>query len=435
RVPCAYSTPRCGRSCPAGSSASSRAWPRRSAAGRKSITSAATALRSTTPRWRRSPARRRRRSSARRTSSTTCARWAARISRRFCSRCLAASSRSARATSSAGSSTTTTIRASTSTRGASRSAPRSCCARRTNFSGSEAVMNRRWIGRAALVLACVGLARSGNAEWLQPDASYRDSQINLRLALRDTVGHPDDPGRLDSLGIALLRLARLDEAARVFDRVAELSPSDPSARAARGKLALFADQPAVAESLLTGLETNDPDAAADLFSARIRRAEYSAAADTAPLANQEGRRALLTPLSERAPYAITAGPDRAVIPFERGYPVVLVKLKLNGQLVVMAVDTGVSDMLIDDSAARRYKVQPIAGQSVVFWSGSRNAVKNAVVQRLELGGFRVENCPAGILSLGRWSLEANPGAERVAGVIGLNLLRRFSPTIDYDKYK
>jgi hypothetical protein len=288
---------------------------------------------------------------------------------------------------------------------------------------------------AAMVLALLLVAPAARAEWLQPDASYREAQLMLRLAVRDTVGHPNDPARLDSVGVALLRLARLDEAASIFDRVAALDPNDATARAARGKLALFAGQPAVAESLLGGLETNDLQAATDLFSARLRRGEYAAAVEMVTLVNQEGRREMLTRLSQRPPYEIVAGPDRAVVPFARGYPVVLVKVKLNGQLVLMAVDTGTSDLLIDDVAFRRHKVQPVPGQSVVFWSGSRNVVKNGLVQRLELGGYRLENCPAGVINLGRWSLEANPQSERVAGVIGLNLLRRFSPTIDYKGFR
>jgi hypothetical protein len=39
--------------------------------------------------------------------------------------------------------------------------------------------------------------------------------------------------------------------------------------------------------------------------------------------------------------------------------------------------------------------------------------------------------PAGILGLHRYSLEINPQSESIAGVIGINLLRRFTPTIDY----
>ena len=285
------------------------------------------------------------------------------------------------------------------------------------------------------LFANTGLAPMAHAEWLQPDPSYRDAQQELRYATRDTIGHPQDLARLDSVGVALLRLARLEEASRLFERIASIDPGDVTARAARGKLALFAGESARAESLLSGLEANDPLAAADLFAARLRQGKYAAAAGMAGLVNQEGRRELLTRLSERAPYEITAGPERATVQFARSYPVVLVSVKLNGERVLMAIDTGSSDLILDDMAFRHLKIQPVPGQSVVFWSGSRNVMRNALVQRLEIGGFKIENCPAGVMKLGKWSLEVNPQAERVAGVIGLNLLRRFSPTLDFQKLK
>jgi hypothetical protein len=109
----------------------------------------------------------------------------------------------------------------------------------------------------------------------------------------------------------------------------------------------------------------------------------------------------------------------------------LVRVKLNGESMLMALDTGASDLLLDQSAFRRCRVQPVGGRSTTFWCGARLAVSNASVQRLELGGYRIENCPAGVLNLGKWSLDVNPQGERVAGVIGLNLLQRFTPTLDY----
>jgi hypothetical protein len=56
-----------------------------------------------------------------------------------------------------------------------------------------------------------------------------------------------------------------------------------------------------------------------------------------------------------------------------------------------------------------------------------------MVQRLEIGGIRIERAPAGIVSLRRWSIDVNPHSEQVAGIIGLNLLRRFSATLDYQR--
>jgi len=56
-----------------------------------------------------------------------------------------------------------------------------------------------------------------------------------------------------------------------------------------------------------------------------------------------------------------------------------------------------------------------------------------VVPQLELGGLVIRDLPAGVVSLRQWSQQINPRAEPIAGVIGLGLLRRFTPTIDYQK--
>jgi hypothetical protein len=108
-------------------------------------------------------------------------------------------------------------------------------------------------------------------------------------------------------------------------------------------------------------------------------------------------------------------------------------VKLNGQSVLMAIDTGARDVLLDQSVARRCKVRELPGQRIEFWMGSRLAVRNAMVDRLELGGARIARIPAGTLSLRKWSIEIHPHSEQVAGVIGLEMLRRFTPTLDYRK--
>ena len=54
----------------------------------------------------------------------------------------------------------------------------------------------------------------------------------------------------------------------------------------------------------------------------------------------------------------------------------------------MAVDTGVSDLLLDESAFRRLRVQPVGGETTTLWMGTPVAVRCALVQRLEFGGVR-----------------------------------------------
>jgi hypothetical protein len=288
---------------------------------------------------------------------------------------------------------------------------------------------RRLLATLALVLA----ASSAWAEWLQPDASYRDAQVLLRQALRDTLGHGEDPPRLDTLGLALLRLGRADEARVVFARVLAIDPRDAGAAAGLGKLELFADRLGEAESLLRVAAASgaEPGALADLYAAHLRRGDYAAAAELAPKVNEAGRRPMLELMAERAPYRVTAAPEEARLPWTKAYPVPLVRVKLNGRSALMALDTGARDLILDQSFARASQVKLLPEKSLVFWNGSRLTVQNAMAQRLQLGPVTIEDLPAGVAGLRKWSLQVNPQAEPVVGVIGLGLLHVFTPTLDY----
>ena len=277
----------------------------------------------------------------------------------------------------------------------------------------------------ALLLAVPALA-----EWLQPDPSYRDAQFQLRAAIRDTLGQGGNATRLDTLGVALLRLGRFEDAAKIFHRTLELNPGDDAAEGGLGKLALFSGRLAEAESLLAAAG-DEPESRADLYAALLRRGGYARAAEMAEAMGQGGRGELLRLMAERSAYAVEAGPEEGAVGWDRAYPVALVRVRLNGHSVLMALDLGVTDLILDKSAANVCKVQRLASQSSVMWSGARVAVTNAMAQRLEIAGYRVANLPAGVLSLRRWSLEVNPHGETVAGVIGVNFLRRFGATLDW----
>jgi len=285
---------------------------------------------------------------------------------------------------------------------------------------------------AVLALPAV-LAAPVRADWLQPDASFRDAQLALRLAVRDTVGRPVTVANLDSLGAAHLRLGNLDEAQRLFARVLALAPADETAAAGLGKLALFRSEPARAESLLAPLAGRVEGAREDLLAARLRLGRWEAAATLADDAGQPGRAALLRRLAEPEGAWKITGPPRVDLPWVRCWPIPIVRAKLNGQSVLLAVDTGVADLLLDTAAARRCGVTTLAEQLPVLWNGSRVAGRAALLQHLELGGLRIERVPAATTALRRWSLEANPEGEAIAGIIGLNLLARFTPTLDYRK--
>jgi hypothetical protein len=292
-------------------------------------------------------------------------------------------------------------------------------------------MRRRVLAGALALLLAAPVAL---AEWLQPDGSYREAQLALRQALRDTMGRGDDPARLDSLGVAQLRLARFDEARAAFARVLAADPRDATALAALGKLALFADRTSEAESLLAlaaAAPAPGPGVLADLYAARLRLGRYAEAAAMAPDVDDAARAPLLEALAADPPYRIAAGPDEGTARWSMGYPLPLLRVKLGGQSVLMALDTGAHDLILDGTYARQAGARMLPSRTSVLWDGTRIAVDLALVPSLELGGLRIENLPAGVTSLRRWSQQVNPRAEPVAGVIGLGLLRRFTPTLDF----
>ena len=289
------------------------------------------------------------------------------------------------------------------------------------------------LAAGAVLLLLLGAAAPARADWLQPDASFRDAQLSLRLAVRDTVGQPLTAARLDSLGAAHLRLANLGEAGRNFARVLVLAPGDETATAGLGKIALLQDDPARAESLLARLAVPTEDAARDLFHARLRQGRWEQAATLAEGVGEPGRAALLRRLATTdEPWKIE-GAERVSLPWIRCWPVPIVKARLNGQPVLLAVETGVADLVLDPSTARRCNVTLLPEQAPLAWGGTHVAARLAIVQQLILGGLRIANVPAATVSLRRWSLEANPDGEPVGGMIGANLLARFTPTLDYRK--
>ena len=286
--------------------------------------------------------------------------------------------------------------------------------------------------RRIVLLLVTGLlaAVAVRADWLAPDASYRDALMQLRYATRDTAGHGDDVARLDTLATALLRLGRVGEARKLFERTLAMKPGNPAACAALGKLALWADRTSEAESLLT-LAGPFEGAAADLYASRLRRGAWTEAAAQCADLGDDGRQPLLERLAEGP--AMEVRGERAQFLFQRIWPAPLVRVKLNGDLVLMVIDTGTPGVLVDAAAMRRANLPPVAGQRLTPWDGTRVAVRNAMIPKLEIGGITITNVPAGVLPLRKLSLAVNPQAEEVAGVIGLSVLRKFDVTFDFKR--
>jgi hypothetical protein len=288
---------------------------------------------------------------------------------------------------------------------------------------------RRLLGCVSLLGVLLAAGRAA-ADWLAPDASLREAQMTLRYAIRDTVGHANDPALLDSLAVALLHLGHIPDARKLFERVIADKPGDPAASAGLGKLALWADQNTKAESLLVAAGDVE-QARAELYAARLRLGKWTEAAAMSDDLEDQGRKPLLEYLANDPP--MEAKGERAKVPFDKIWPAPLIKVRLNGATVLMMVDTSTPGLLIDKMAATQNKVKLIEGQRLTNWTGTRVAVRNAMVQKLEIAGISFTNVPASVLSLAKLSLEVNLQSSPIAGVIGMELLRRYDVTFDYRK--
>jgi hypothetical protein len=278
-----------------------------------------------------------------------------------------------------------------------------------------------------LTLVCAGGARGSDGE---PDPAYRDAQFLLRAAIRDTAGHGDDAARLDSLGQAYFRLARLNDAASVLRRAVVAQPRDHAALATLGRIALWQGRTAEADSLLAA--AGDAEGAPeDRYAAAIRRGDWKTAAAQAEAVNDAGRSEVLQKLSNSEPYKLRDGRESGRVSFERAWPVPLVPVKVNGLSVLMAVDPGAPGLIVDPAVMRLQHLPPVPGESSVLWNGARTAVKHAWVPRFEIAGMALSDVPADVLPLRRYSLDVNPQGTTIGGVIGLAVLERFGVTIDF----
>jgi len=221
----------------------------------------------------------------------------------------------------------------------------------------------------------------------------------------------------------------------VFARVIALDPYDASANAGLGKMALFRDSLADADTLLARAlaRDRDPETVRDLYAARLRQDRWADAAALAEEAGEAGRREALLAQAETPPCAITAGPDEDHIPFAVTFPVPCVRVRIDGESVLLAIDTGARELLLDDHVARRVRLRVRAEQVPLDWMGHTQTVTVAVTPTMQIGRFTLADVPTGLLNLRKYGLSLNPRSEPVVGVIGLQMLRAFVPTFDYHR--
>jgi len=104
-----------------------------------------------------------------------------------------------------------------------------------------------------------------------------------------------------------------------------------------------------------------------------------------------------------------------------------VPVTVNGEVGIFLLDTGANTSAIDSSLAGRLRLRRLNSATIEGSTGTADA-DNTVIDRLMIGTIKVENLKVTMLDLAR---SLAPAGEKLAGILGYDVLNRFSVTIDY----
>ena len=110
-----------------------------------------------------------------------------------------------------------------------------------------------------------------------------------------------------------------------------------------------------------------------------------------------------------------------------------VRVRVNGQDAVLALDTGASQTCIDATAARHWRLPVQRGGGAAGGLGTAtHAVSFAVLDELRVGDLRIPSLPVAVLDLGFVNAAlSQAGVSRQDGVLGADVLITRSAVIDY----
>lgn len=334
----------------------------------------------------------------------------------------------------------------------------------------------------SLVLSAATFATSlpDNKSRSRAERALREGDFDLaEKVFREVLNKDsrDKEARL-GLGLALLKLRRLQES---YDQAARVILADPLSAEAhalmgyailasgdfrnsveefRTSLSLKEDQPlAVAglamidfhENRLTPcirglrravrLAPDEPDFVFNLGQAAARSELYKEAADSyerflaiAPKTDSDRRARIrglidfLRYLGKRGSLYVPGGRDRTVVSFESidGRPILQVRVNGHKEPLRFVLDTGSGMSVISEQTAQLLGLRPIAkgGLARAVGGGGRFEIVYSFIDSLEIGEVKVENVPVYIRHF-------FDNKTPVDGYLGVSMISRFITSVDY----
>ena len=261
----------------------------------------------------------------------------------------------------------------------------------------------------------------GGPRYQRGDGSGYWSAISS-LDLDAAIGMaPDEDHRRLALGLHLLLGGDLDRAERELRELSEDAESSLVRGIARARLASllvyeqnWSDLAKLAEADRDAVSAQGPDRTSFLAWAAAMR---------------------------RAPAARYPVPDRPlIVPMTRsptGVPIIVARI--NGCSRRLWIDTGASTSLLSSSVAASCGVPPLVDDTLeMLTSTGRVSAQPAVITQMQIGDLAFRNVHAAIVSDQEMRIKTNsePGRivyERIDGIVGFDLLRRYDVEIDYGR--
>jgi len=229
-------------------------------------------------------------------------------------------------------------------------------------------------------------------------------------------------------GDAFFQSGDFPQAERSYSAALVRAAGSPRLEARMGLLALFSNHFSDAESHLMNAAVPGPEERivknmlGELF---YRQDNFAAAAKWFRAAGSDYRAKPLEAFGASQPYRIE-GPTETHLPFVITDPLPIVRARVNGgEPLDFLVDTGASEVVIDNRVALNLGIEPSSSVSTLYLGGEEGQLQESRVGSLTIGDFVVQDVPVGIRPLPQFA------GRKLSGVIGTVLLYHFLPTLDY----
>ena len=273
-----------------------------------------------------------------------------------------------------------------------------------------------------LLVACIGPFRRGeeSGRTSRSAATNYWSAIALLELEQAAQNAPDADHQHLAEALQLLLLGRMPEAAEQLRRLSRSAGDSLVRGIAKARLA----------SILVYEQNWDALARlavqhADALPVRVDRSSFV----TWAMAMRGAPRPSYPAIAGLVSIPITRSPS--------GVPVIVARV--NGCTRRLWIDTGASTSLVSSSVARSCGIHPLVPDTLeMLTSTGRVAARPAVIGQVEMGGLSIDNLQAAIVSdeelrLGTSYVPGRPAFERIDGILGFDVLRRYDVEIDFDR--